>query len=161
MKKFARIIAVALLVVMALSLVSCSSSFGSIKSNFEKNGYVYVEDDDGNGIFDAFTADFEEGEVSCTLHVFKAEEKEQDDDDKSSLGSLIGSAIDSFVNAVDYCGVIEFKSDKDMQKALADNETLKGLIADAQDSDLVNGNCILITGLINIEEKIEIFNKSK
>lgn len=160
MKKFARMIAVALLVVMALSLVSCSSSFGSIKSNFEKNGYVYVEDDDGNGIFDAFTADFEEGESSCTLHVFKAEEKEQSGD-KSSLGSLIGSAIDSFVNAVDYCGVIEFKSDKDMQKALADNETLKGLIADAQDSDLVNGNCILITGLINIEEKIEIFNKSK
>ena len=160
MKKFVRIIAVALLAVMALSLVACSSSFGKIKSNFEKNGYVYVEDDDGNGIFDSFTADLEEGEISCTLHVFKAAEKEKEENN-SSLGSLIGGAIDSLVNAVDYCGVIEFKSDKDMQKALADNETLKGLIADAQDSDLVNGNCILITCLVNIEEKIEIFNKSK
>ena len=152
-----RIIAVALLAVMVLAtLASCGSAFGAIKSNFEKNGYKYVENDDGNGIFDAFVADLEEGEISVTLHVFKAEPKE-DKEDKGFLGGL----VDSLVNAVDYCGVIEFGSDADMKKALEENNTLSGLIKDASESDLVNGNCVLITGLVNIEEKIEIFTKSK
>ena len=161
MKKFVRWIAVALLAVMALSLVACSgSSFGRIKANFEKNGYAYVEDEEGNGIFDAYVADLEEGEITCTFHLFKAEPKEEETEAGGILGA-IGGAISGIVNAVDYCGVIEFGSDADMQKALEDNATLKGLITDAQKSDLVNGNCILITGLINIEEKIEIFTASK
>ncbi len=157
MKNYVRIIAVALLAVMVLAtLASCGSAFGAIKSNFEKNGYKYVENDDGNGIFDAFVADLEEGEISVTLHVFKAEPKE-DKEDKGFLGGL----VDSLVNAVDYCGVIEFGSDADMKKALEENNTLSGLIKDASESDLVNGNCVLITGLVNVEEKIEIFTKSK
>ena len=160
MKKLTKLLAVVLVAVMALSLVACTSTFNKIKSNFEKNGYEYVTNDDGDGIFDAVVADFEEGEISFTLHVFKASEKEEEEKEgNSSLGSLIGGAIDSFVNSVDYCGVIEFESDEDMQKALSESETLKGMIKDAQDSDFVNGNCILIPGLIRVEEKIEIFNK--
>ena len=45
MKTMMRVIAVAILVTMVLSLVACSS-FGGIKANFEKHGYVYVEDTD-------------------------------------------------------------------------------------------------------------------
>lgn len=161
MKKFVRIVAFALLAVMVLSMVACAgSTFGKIKANFEKNGYAYVENEDGNGIFDAYVADLENGEITCTLHLFKAEPKEDETEAGGILGA-IGGAISGLVNAVDYCGVIEFGSDEDMQKALAESATLQGLITDAQKSDLVNGNCILITGLINIEEKIEIFTASK
>ena len=156
MKNYVKHIAVALVAVMLLAtLVSCGSSFGGIKKNFEKNGYEYVENDDGNGIFDAYVAELEEGEISVTLHVFKGVPAEEEED-KGLLGNIIGS----IASAIDYCGVIEFGSDKDMQQALADNETLKGLIKDAQDSDLVNGNCILIPG-VNYEKQVEIFTKSK
>jgi hypothetical protein len=62
MKNYVRIIAVALLTVMVLAtFASCGSSFGAIKRNFEKNGYVYVENEDGNGIFDKYVAELEEG----------------------------------------------------------------------------------------------------
>jgi hypothetical protein len=47
-----------------------------------------------------------------------------------------------------------------MYKALEENATLSGLIKDSQDSDLVNGNCILVPG-VNFEKQIEIFTKSK
>lgn len=160
MKTLTRITAVVILAVMVLSLVACSS-FGSIKSNFEKNGYVYLENEEGNSIFDSYTADLEEGEISCTFHVFKYEGKDEETEGDSSLGGLLGGLVDSLVDAVDYCGVIEFASDKDMEKALEESATLKGLIEDAQDSDLVKGNCILITGVVRIDEKIKIFNGEK
>lgn len=156
MKNYVKLIAVALVAVMLLAtLASCGSSFGGIKKNFEKNGYEYVENDDGNGIFDAYVAELEEGEISVTLHVFKGVPDEEDEDD-----GLLGSIIGSIANAIDYCGVIEFGSDEDMQKALSESETLKGVVKDAQDSDLVNGNCILIPG-VNYDKQIEIFTKSK
>ena len=158
MKTSIKLISVVLLAVMLLSLVACGSTFGAIKKNFENNGYEYIADDDGNSIFDAVSAEFEEGDITATFHVFKAKEKEVEKDN-SSLGSLIGGAIDSLVNKVDYLGVIEFASDKELKEALFESETLKGLVTDAQDSEYVNGNCILIPGLINVEEKIEIFNK--
>lgn len=158
MKKSIKLIAVLLLATMLLSLVACGSTFGAIKRNFEKNGYEYIADEEGNSIFGAISAEFEEGDVSATFHLFKAVPKEEEKDD-SSLGSIIGGAIDSLVNKVDYLGVIEFASDKEMKEALSESETLKGLVKDAQDSEYVNGNCILIPGLINIEEKVEIFNK--
>ena len=156
MKNYVRIIAVALLTVMVLAtFASCGSSFGAIKRNFEKNGYVYVENEDGNGIFDAYVAELEEGEISVTFHVFKAEPKENE-------GGISG-LISGLVNKIDYCGVIEFGSDADMDKALEESATLSGLIKDSQDSDLVNGNCILVLGLNfeKHEKQIEIFTKSK
>lgn len=157
MKNYVKIIALALLAVMVITVfASCGSSFGAIKRNFENNGYKYVENEDGNGIFDAYVAELEKGEISVTLHVFKAEPKE-DGDDKGLFGGLISG----ITNAIDYCGVIEFGSDADMNKALEENATLSGLIKDVSKSDLVNGNCILVTGVVNIEEKIEIFTKSK
>lgn len=158
MKRSIKLIAVFLLATMLLSLASCGSTFGAIKRNFEKNGYEYIADEEGNSIFDAISAEFEEGDVSATFHVFKAKENEGEKDN-SSIGSMIGGVIDSLVNKVDYLGVIEFASDKELKEALSESETLKGLVADAQDSEYVNGNCILIPGLINVEEKIEIFNK--
>lgn len=158
MKRNLKFIAALLLATMLLTLVSCGSTFGAIKKNFEKNGYEYIADEDGNSVFGVISTELEEGEVSATFHVFKAVEAEEEKDN-SSLGSIIGGAIDSLVNKIDYLGVIEFASDKELNEALSESETLKGIVADAQDSEYVNGNCILIPGLINVEEKVEIFNK--
>ena len=57
--------------------------------------------------------------------------------------------------------VLEFKSDAELQKAFEENgsATLKGLITDAQNSDYVNGNCILLPSILDNSEKVEIFNK--
>ncbi len=141
MKKFVRLIALALVAVMALSLVACGSSFGKIKSNFEKNGYTYVEDADSEGTSKTITAELEQGDISCTPHLFKT---------------------DGFLGIDVYALVLEFGSDKDMQKAMSESETIKGLIKDAQDSEVVNGNCLLVPiSLTKAEEMIKIFNGEK
>ena len=140
MKTFTRITAVVILAVMVLSLVACSS-FGGIKANFEKNGYTYVEDADSENTTKTITAELEEGNISCTAHLFKTE-------------GLFGVDV--------YALVLEFGTDKDMQEALSESETLKGFVKDAQDSDFVNGNCMLVPiSLTKAEEMIKIFNGEK
>ena len=140
MKAFTRITAFVILAVMVLSLVACSS-FGGIKSNFEKHGYTYVEDADSENTTKTITAELEEGNISCTAHLFKTD-------------GLFGVDV--------YALVLEFGTDKDMQEALSESETLKGMIKDAQDSDYVNGNCLLVPiSLTKAEEMIKIFNGEK
>ena len=141
MKKFVRLIALALVAVMALSLVACGSSFGKIKSNFEKNGYTYVEDANSEEKSKMITAELENGDITCTPHLFKT---------------------DGFVGFDVYALVLEFGSDKDMQKAMDESETIKGIIKDAQKSELVNGNCLLVPiSLTKADEMIKIFNGEK
>ena len=55
--------------VSLFALVSCST-FGGIKSNFEKNDYTYIELDEDNAIIKSITAELEEGEITCTMHLF-------------------------------------------------------------------------------------------
>ena len=140
MKKFLRIIAVALLAATVLSLVACSS-FGGIKTNFEKNGYVYVEDPDSEGTARMITAELEEGDISCTAHLFKTD-------------GLFGIDV--------YALVLEFASDKDMEAAMSESATLQGFFEDIQDSEYVNGNCLLVPiSLTKAEEMVKIFNGEK
>lgn len=140
MKKFVRIIALALVAVMALSFVACSSTFGKIKSNFEKNGYTYVEADE-ESTAKTITAELEQGNISCTAHLFKT---------------------DGFIGIDVYALVLEFSSDKDMQEALNESATLKGFVQDAQDSKFVNGNCMLVPiSLTKADEMIKIFKGEK
>ena len=138
MKKTTRILCVALIAIMLLSLVSCASKFNSIKKNFEDAGYTYVESED-DSTARTIAAELEDGQLSCTVHIFK--------NNGGILESLLGSAV-----------VLEFKSDRELAKAFSEegSETLKGLIKDAQKSDYVNGNCVLIT--IN-PKALEIFKK--
>ena len=145
MKTFTRITAVVILAVMVLSLVACSS-FGGIKANFEKNGYTYVEDADSESTTKTITAELEEGDISCTAHLFKVKVGEL---------PIVGDLFE-------YALVLEFGSDKDMQEAMAESETIKGIIKDAQDSEYINGNCLLVPiGLTKFEEMVKIFNGEK
>lgn len=139
MKTMTRITAVLLLAVMVLSLVACSS-FGGIKSNFEKNGYTYVDAKE-DSTSKTITAELEEGDISCTAHLFKTD-------------GAFGVDV--------YALVLEFKTDKDMKDAMSESATLKGMIKDAQESQLVNGNCLLVPfSLTKADDMIKIFNGEK
>jgi len=149
MKTCKRILAACLVVSLVFLLASCGT-FSKIKKNFTDAGYTYVEKSDDAKAKDANTiaAQLEKGEISCTLHIFKKE--------IISIGDETGYK---------YAFVLEFKSDAELQKAFEENgsETLKGLIKDAQNSDYVNGNCILIPNILDDlltgKEQVEIFNK--
>ena len=139
MKLTTRIICSALIIVMLFSLVACGSSFNKIKKNFENEGYTYIESED-NSTVASITAELEEGDISCSFHFFKE--------------------TDAFISRIVI--IAEFASDKELAKAFAEDgsETLKGLIKDAQKSEYVNGNCVLLyIPLVTPEEAIEIFGK--
>jgi hypothetical protein len=126
MKNTLKITALALVLVTVLCLlVSCASTFGGIKANFERNNYELKSSEGGK-------IESEDGKVlTYTIHTFQKK-------DSGLLGGLFSTAI-----------VWEFGSNADLTAALSESETLKGLLKDAQQSDLVNGNCVLLT--INTE----------
>ena len=135
MKKTVKIVSMALLLVAVMVMLVSCSSFKKIKGNFEDAGYTLVENnDEANTI----TAELEEGNISCTAHLFQKK------------GDLLT------YNAL----ILEFKSDEDLNKALSESETLKGLVKDLQNSELINGNCLLVPlSLLKAEEMIDIFKK--
>lgn len=159
MKTCKRILAVLLMLSCVFLFASCGT-FGGIKKNFEDAGWTLVEladDEDGSRTANTIVAEMEEGDISCTLHIFKK--------DNTTLG----------VTTYQYAYILEFKSDAELDKALEEigsatlQGLLEGLVEDAQNSDYVNGNCILIPsvgdlvgGVLGIEsEKIELFIKNK
>lgn len=137
-----RLFAVALLLCMMLTLVSCSS-YSKILKNFEDAGYVELSTEEGDDAATAKTikAELEKGELACTVHILRKGE-----------GLLAKYAV-----------ILEFTSDKELAKAFAEDgsETLKGVIKDAQDSPYVNGNCILIpsVGDLASTERTDLFKK--
>ena len=134
MKKSVKIIALAVaLVLCTLALVSCSS-FGSIKKNFEKNGYTLKNE----GTSGSFT--YEEKEISYTIYTFQ---KEGD--------GILGGLTSALSTAV----VWEFASNADLEKAIEQSEEIKTILKDADKSKLVNGNCVLMT--IN-PDAVKLFN---
>ena len=139
MKTARTTLCMALILVSLFALVSCSA-FGGIRSNFEKNDYTYIELDEDNAIVKSITAELEKGNITCTMHLF------------SKNGQLIPKLA----------LILEFTSDKDLQKAIAEDgsETLKGFLKDVQESDYVNGNCLLFPlSITEADSMKEIFNK--
>ena len=139
MKNVIKVLALSMVVVLSvLMLVSCST-YGKIESAFEKGGYTLQNaDKEATG-----TIKTENGEITYTIHTFQKE-------GEGLLGGLTQAASTAIV--------WEFSSDADLMAALEESETLKGLIKDAQNSDYVNGNCVLTT--IN-PEAVEIFKGTK
>ena len=125
MKTALKIAALALVLVTLVSmLVSCGSTFGGIKANFERNSYELKSSESGKIEYDGKVLNY-------TIHTFQ----------KKSDGGLLGGITSALSTAI----VWEFGSNADLAEALNQNDTLKGLLNDAQQSDLVNGNCVLLT----------------
>ena len=125
MKRTLKITALALvLATLAILLVSCATSFGGIRANFEKHNYELKSSEPGKIEYDGKV-------LTYTIHTFQ----------KKSDGGLLGGISSALSTAI----VWEFGSNADLTAALSESETLKGLLKDAQQSDLVNGNCVLLT----------------
>ena len=139
MRKTLRIVALVLVLAMSVMMLASCSTYKSIKSDFEDAGYTLQnEDNEKTG-----TITTDDGDITYTIHTFQ---KEGD--------GILGGITSALSTAI----VWEFKSDKELAKAMADNEDMKDALEEAQESELVNGNCFLMT--IN-PDAIEIFNQSK
>jgi major membrane immunogen (membrane-anchored lipoprotein) len=137
--KTLRIVALVLVLAMSVMMLASCSKYNSIKSDFEDAGYTLQnEDNEKTG-----TVKTDDGELTYTIHTFQKEGE-----------GLLGGISSALSTAI----VWEFESDKDLAKAMAENEDMKDLLTKAQESELVNGNCFLMT--IN-PDAIEIFNQSK
>ncbi len=142
MKKSVRLVSLVLVTVMALlALVSCSS-FGTVKSRFEAAGYTYVEAEADKNKADGFAsvaASIDDKEVKVTSHLFET---------KDGITGLLSV----------YALVLEFESNEALTEELAGNETLKGFVKDAQKSDYIEGNCLLIPlSVTKAEEMTKVF----
>ena len=137
--KTLRIVALVLVLAMSVMMLASCSKYNSIKSDFEDAGYTLQNEDNEK----TETVKTDDGELTYTIHTFQKE-------GEGFLGG-ISSALSTAI-------VWEFESDKDLAKAMAENEDMKDLLTKAQESELVNGNCFLMT--IN-PDAIEIFNQSK
>lgn len=128
MKKRSLLLTCMLLVVtLALALCGCSS-YGSIKSAFEKEGYTVT--DASNEDIEKYLD--EQGANVCHVHFAS----------KTASHALI----------------FEFNSTKDMEEQINKSETLNGIIKDLQKSDLVNGNCCIVS---ISPEALKIFRDTK
>ena len=139
MKKFTKILALTLVVAMCVVMLVSCSSYGGIKRAFEDAGYT-LQSADNEKTGEIKT---DEGTITYTIHTFQKEGE-----------GILGGITQGLSTAV----VWEFSSDKDLAKAMSENEEMKGLLEDAQESQLVNGNCFLMT--IN-PDAVEIFNSTK
>lgn len=146
MKRTVKILALMLVMAMSVMMLASCSKYGSIKSDFEDAGYT-LQNPDNEPTGEIKTDD---GVITYTIHTFQKEAEKGD----NPLGNIAGAIGEGLSTAV----VWEFGSDDDLASAIENSETLKGLIKDAQNSDYVNGNCVLTT--VN-PTAVEIFKASK
>lgn len=135
MKKLAKILTLALVVVLSLTMVACSS-YKKVEKALVNIGYAVIESDDtANNVK-------EESDVAITMHVLS---------NKDSL-----KAIEIYkLNVV---MILEFKATDDMIEYYKDSDTMQGFIKDVKDDGsakefydslvekgLANGNCLVIS----------------
>lgn len=132
---------------LAVALVGCGSSYGKIKSAFEKEGYS--ESQNLESFMTSIKESLEEDDVAINVHYLY----------KLAAG---GGAF-----------IVEFNATEDLKKSLAENEELrtqvKGLVEsdeaqdlyqNAVDAGIVNGNCVCIPFGLAPNTYIEIFKNA-
>ena len=135
-KKFATIFSSLALVAMLIATLCACSTYGSVKSKYESNGWTeneYCVKLQETLLKNALGEDYAQ---TCKIHAL------------AKNGSILNYVI-----------ILEFNSTDDMNKKIDESETLKGMIKDVQNSDFVNKNCILLFSMTN--EGREIFKNSK
>lgn len=108
------------------------SKINSIQKQFEEEGYTSSEQ--VSSLYEQAISELEEEDILVKPHLFTKDLK---------------MAI-----------VFEFRSTKELNEALENNETLQGFVLDMQKTDYVNGNCVLIPIALTsdaINEIIDIF----
>lgn len=108
--------------------------------------------------------------AGCSTYnkVLKAFEKEGYEElttssEKSGVtfGDDVIVTVHTLKKGISIVWIYEFGSSDELEKELNDNETLKGVIKDAQKSDAVNGNCVCVTlDMLNMKSIYEIFKNA-
>ncbi len=135
-KKLATIFSSLALVAMLIATLCACSTYGSVKSEYESKGWTENENCvklQETLLKNALGEDYAQ---TCKIHAL------------AKNGSILN-----------YVVILEFKSTDEMNKKINESETLKGMIKDVQNSDLVNQNCVLLFSMTN--EGREIFKNSK
>lgn len=132
MKK--RLVSIFSTVLLALTLVAllCGcSSYGSVKSAFEKEGYKEAEN----------------------VQTYQTTIKEYlgDDSDNVTVHVLTKDIVKVAI-------IVEFNTTDEMEKTVKDNKMLQDAIKEIEKSDYVNGTCILIP--IASPEVVTIFKNA-
>mgnify|MGYP001053935628 FL=1 len=140
-KKLATLItSLTLVAVLLFTLCGCST-YGKVQKAFKNDGWT-EQTEVSDAQKDAVTAIFgEDAESKLTIHVFTK--------------GVLGVAT-----------VVEFKSDKEMTESLKMltedpiiGSYVKNFIDNIQDCQIVNGNCVLVSGFV--AGGLETFKKSK
>lgn len=135
-KKLATIFSSLALVAMLIATLCACSTYDSVKSEYESNGWTENENCvklQETLLKNALGEDYAQ---TCKIHAL------------AKTGSILN-----------YVVILEFKSTDEMNKKIDESATLKGMIKDVQNSDLVNKNCVLLFSMTN--EGREIFKNSK
>lgn len=133
-KKSVLFTCILLAVTMIMVLCGCST-YGSVKKAFEKEGYTENSDFEAYQaqVVEALGEDFKD---VCSVHLMTVE------------GTL------------KYALILEFKSTKEMEEQINESENLKEKIKDVQKSDLVSGNCVLLSYNL-LTNALDIFKSTK
>ena len=126
-------ILLALIAALAITLLCGCSSYSKIRRAYEAEGYTESENVESYQaqIVEALGEDFES---VCSVHLMA-------DGLKVAL-------------------ILEFSSTQEMEDAINDSESLKGLISDIQKSDYVSGNCVLLF-YTPLTDAADIFKSTK
>lgn len=150
MKKKLTIIftALTLVVVMLATLCGCSS-YNSIKSAFQKEGY---EETDLAGTYESYVTAIMGNDYAsaASVHCLK----------KGSDNG--GGILDAITSSIGYVVIIEFKSNSDMEEYLKDKvsaDDAEDVYEKLQELDTVNGNCFLVVS--TLPEGYSIFKSTK
>ncbi len=132
-KRGITVVLVALIAAIAITLLCGCSSYSKIRRAYEAEGYSESEnvEEYQTKIVEALGEDFED---VCSVHLMA-------DGLKVAL-------------------ILEFKSTQEMEDAINESESLKGLISDIQKSDYVSGNCVLLF-YTPLTDAADIFKSTK
>ena len=120
-KKLAAIFSsIGLALLMLVTLCACST-YGGIEKKFKNEGLS--ENKDLVNLQEALLTKAlgEDYKSVCTIH-----------------------ALGKDGSALNYVVILEFNSTEEMEKKISESETLKGIVKDAQNSEFINGNCVLV-----------------
>lgn len=139
MKKFKSIVAVVLVIAMLFSLTACGNKLPAVQKAFEKEGYKLDESSITAAIFNSI--------IEAATKATQEEGKEP--------------TVKTYVFKKDFLNVglvLEFKNSKEMKEFYENSSnTIKGFVKDMSESDLMNGNCMLVS---LSKDMYEIFKKA-
>lgn len=140
MKNVKKIVAVLLVAVMLFALVGCDK-YPAISKALEKEGYELRDNSVVGAVWNTALEEFYknqgEEEVKAVVYVW------------SKGGKLLTS---------DQGIIIEFRNQKELQEFYEEqSNTIQGAVQDFMESDICNGNCIIIT---TSSEMVNIFKNA-